>query len=142
MEVTIPRYPDQDPEQDSMSHCRLHWWRLRASEKQALPKGPYWYPLAQETGTSGHSHLETLLCFTLAPNSPPARPALLIQSPEYPVRLLCPWGFSRQEYWSELPYSSPGDLPNPEIEPRSPALQVNSLPAELPGNLATLLHQN
>ena len=36
-------------------------------------------------------------------------------------------GFSRYEYWSGLPFSSPGDLPNPEIEPRSPALQADSL---------------
>ena len=36
--------------------------------------------------------------------------------------------FSRQEYWSEMPFSSPGDLPDPGIEPRSPALQVDSLP--------------
>ena len=48
-------------------------------------------------------------------------------------RLLCPWGFSRQEYWSGLP-CPPGDLPNPEIEPRSPALQADSLPSESQGN--------
>ena len=42
-------------------------------------------------------------------------------------------GFSRQEYWSGLPCPPPGDLPNPGIEPRSPALQVDSLPTELPG---------
>ena len=42
-------------------------------------------------------------------------------------------GFSRQEYWSGLPLSSPGDLPDPGIEPGSPALQVDCLPAELPG---------
>ena len=41
--------------------------------------------------------------------------------------------FSRQEYWSGLPFPSPGDLPNPGIKPRSPALQVDSLPSELPG---------
>ena len=35
-------------------------------------------------------------------------------------------GFSRQEYWSGLPCPSPGDLPNPGIEPRSPALQVDA----------------
>ena len=38
--------------------------------------------------------------------------------------------FSRQEYWSGLPFP-PGDLPDPGIEPRSPALQVDSLPTEL-----------
>ena len=36
-------------------------------------------------------------------------------------------GFSRQEYWSGLPFLSPGDLPNPGIEPESPELQVDSL---------------
>ena len=41
--------------------------------------------------------------------------------------------FSRPEYWSAQPFPSPGDLSNPEIEPRSPSLQVDSLPAEPPG---------
>ena len=41
--------------------------------------------------------------------------------------------FSRQGYWSGLPFSSPGDLPNPVIEPESPALQADSLPSEPPG---------
>ena len=50
-----------------------------------------------------------------------------------PTRLLCPWAFSRQEYWSGLPCPPPRDLPDPGIEPGSPALQENSLPAELPG---------
>ena len=40
-------------------------------------------------------------------------------------------GFSRQEYWSRLPCPSPEDLPDPRIEPGSPALQVDSLPSEL-----------
>ena len=44
-------------------------------------------------------------------------------------------GFSRQEYWSGLPRPPPGDIPNPGIEPRSPALQVDSLPSEPPGKL-------
>ena len=42
-------------------------------------------------------------------------------------------GFSRQEYWSGLPLPSPGDLPDPGIEPRSPALQADALPSEPPG---------
>ena len=41
--------------------------------------------------------------------------------------------FSRPEYWSGQPFPSPGDLPNPGVEPRSPSLQVDSLPAELQG---------
>ena len=42
-------------------------------------------------------------------------------------------GFPRQEYGSGLPFPSPGDLPNPEMEPRFPALQADSLPTELQG---------
>ena len=42
-------------------------------------------------------------------------------------------GFSRQEYWSGLPFPSPGDLPNPGIEPRSPAFQADALTSEPPG---------
>ena len=41
--------------------------------------------------------------------------------------------FSRPEYWSGYPFPSPGNLPNPGIEPRSPALQADSLPAEPQG---------
>ena len=48
-----------------------------------------------------------------------------------PPTLLCPWWFSRQEYWSGLPCPPLGGLPNPRIKPRSPTLQVDSLPAEL-----------
>ena len=61
-----------------------------------------------------------------------------------PVRLfVTPWtvayqappsmGFSRQEYWSGLPFPSPGDLPDPVIELRSPALQADALLSEPPG---------
>ena len=42
--------------------------------------------------------------------------------------------FSRPEYWSGQPFPSPGDLPYPGIEPRSPTLQVDSLPAEYKGS--------
>ena len=42
-------------------------------------------------------------------------------------------GFSRQEYWSGLPFPSPGDLPDPGIEPRSPTLRADALTFEPPG---------
>ena len=42
-------------------------------------------------------------------------------------------GFSRQEYWSELPFPFPGNLPDPGIKPKSPALQEGSLSSKLPG---------
>ena len=50
-------------------------------------------------------------------------------SPESSVRGTL---LSRQEYWSGLPFPSPGDLPDTQIEPGSPTLQVDSLPTELP----------
>ena len=43
--------------------------------------------------------------------------------------------FSRHEYWSGLPFPSPGNLPDPGIEPMSPALQADALPSEPPRNL-------
>ena len=49
--------------------------------------------------------------------------------------------FSRQEYWSGLPFPSPGDLPDPGMEPRSPAFQEDSLPSE-PPRKATCLKIN
>ena len=42
-------------------------------------------------------------------------------------------GFSRQEYWSGLPFPLPGNLPNPEIKPEFPAMQADSWPSEPPG---------
>ena len=51
-------------------------------------------------------------------------------------------GFSRHEYWSGLPFPSSGDLSNPGIEPRSPALRVDPLPSKPPGNNVSLIGQN
>ena len=48
--------------------------------------------------------------------------------------------FSRQEYWSRLPFPSTADLPNPGIEPRSPALKADSLLSEPPGKLNPLTY--
>ena len=48
-------------------------------------------------------------------------------------------GFSRQEYWSGLPFLSPGDLPDPEIEPGSAALQTVSLQSKSPVSNMQLL---
>ena len=62
---------------------------------------------------------------------------------QFPSRVqlfVTPWSvawlsmeFSRQEHWSGLPFPSPGDLPKPGIESRSPTLQADSLPSEPPG---------
>ena len=48
-------------------------------------------------------------------------------------------GFSRQEYWNGFPFPSPGDLPDPGMEPGSPALQVDPLLSEPPGKLLFIL---
>ena len=50
-------------------------------------------------------------------------------APQAPLSM----GFSRQEYWRGLPSPSPGDLPDPGMEPRYPALQVDALLSELKG---------
>ena len=44
-------------------------------------------------------------------------------------------GFSKQEYWSGLPFPSSGNLPDPGIKPGSPALQADALPSEPPGKM-------
>ena len=49
-------------------------------------------------------------------------------------------GFSRQDYWSGLPFTSSVDLPDLGIKPGSPALQADSLPAEPPGKSFIMLH--
>ena len=58
----------------------------------------------------------------------------LFTSLTYSVKCQAPLSmeFSRQEYWSGLPFPSPGDLPNSGIEPGSPALQADTLPSEPP----------
>ena len=48
-------------------------------------------------------------------------------------------GFSRQGYWSGLPFPSPAALPNPGIEPGSPARQADALPSEPPARCEVLL---
>ena len=50
-------------------------------------------------------------------------------------------GFPRQEYWSGLPFPSPGDLPDPGMDPGSPASQEDPLPSEPPGNPTYSLSQ-
>ena len=77
---------------------------------------------------SWHGLTTTNMCVSHLVTSSSLRPHGL-----QPTRLLCPWGFSRQEYWSGLPFPFPGDLPDPGIEPPSPALQADSLPSELQG---------
>ena len=68
------------------------------------------------------------------------RPHGLYPSPPHPQpQLLCPGGFSGQEYWSGLPCLLPGDLPNPGMNPRSLTLQTDSFLSEPPGKPYTFL---
>ena len=57
----------------------------------------------------------------------------LVTSWTVACQALLSMGFTRNEYWSGLPFPSPADLPDPGIESLSPALQVDSLPTELQG---------
>ena len=84
----------------------------------------------------------SLVCDPLSGFSPSAPCAMLSHPVKsdplwphelWPTRLLCPWGFSRQEDWSGLPCPPPGDLPNPGIKHRSSTLQVDSLSSDAPG---------
>ena len=71
-----------------------------------------------------------------------------VKSPSRVLLFATPWtvahqappsmGFSRQEYWSGLPFLSPGDLPDPGIKPRSPAFQADALTSEPPGKPQSL----
>ena len=69
-------------------------------------------------------------------------PTLLPLHGLQPARLLFPWKSPGKNNWSRQPFPSPGDLPDPEIEPRSPALQADSLLSEPPGKPQNLLKQN
>ena len=92
-----------------------------------------WKPPKLEEGNkspSTRSIIEvTQSCLTLCdPHGPVA-----LQAPPY-------MGFSRQEYWSGLPFPSPEDLPNPEIEPRFPTLQADALLSEPPWKPSYNIH--
>ena len=77
--------------------------------------------LNTELSYGGGSDLATKLCQTLVTSWTIAHQASLSL------------GFPRQEYWSGLPFPSPGDLPDSGIKPESPALETDSLPVEPPG---------
>ena len=81
-------------------------------------------------------HLPYDLAVPLLSNDQPKYPRMyyFIQTPwTVAYQALPSMGFSRQVYWSGLPFPSPGDLPYPGIEPGSPALQADALPSEPPG---------
>ena len=85
-----------------------------------MDRGAWWATVHGIT-TVGHN-LATKLYWTIAHQAPLSM------------------GFSRQEYCSGLPFPSPGDLPNPRIKPRSPALQADALTSEPPGKPKKMLN--
>ena len=70
-----------------------------------------------------------------------AKSCLTLETPWILARQAPLSSFSRQDYWSGLPFPSPGDLPDPGIKSLSPALQANSSPTEPPVQIFTSFHQ-
>ena len=106
-------------------------------------------PFPNKVTFSGSGNEEMDVSFRLSPfshysgqggaeNAQPGCQEWMCKSLTHVWLFATPWAiqsmeFSRPEYWSGWPFPSPGDLPNPGIKHTSPALQVDSLPAELPG---------
>ena len=99
------------------NHCR--WW-LQSWQKTLTPwKESYDQP----------KQVRSLSCARLF-----ATPWTIAHQAPLPME------FSRQEYWSGLPFPSPGELPDAGIKPRSPALQVDALTSEPPGKTQPRQH--
>ena len=115
-------WQNKPPLSTSETHTKLcaqpTWHRARANSRNPL--------------SPSESHYENVLvselCLFVTPQSIAHQASLSME-------------FSRQEYWSGLPFPSPGDLPDPGMEPRSPAFQEDSLPSE-PPRKATCLKIN
>ena len=92
--------------------CCLRFWILPYGQYSSMT---WWYRLTR------YSFVVLLQLFSCSVVSDSATPWTVVR--QAPLSM----GFPRREYWSGLPFSSPGDLPNPEIKPRSPAWQADSL---------------
>ena len=97
----------------------VQWLRLHAPNAEAQDQGARFHMPNLKSSHDGD--LVAKWCLALATPWSVAQQAPLSM------------GFSRQEYWSRLPFSSPGDLPDPGTELESPALQADSLLNEPPG---------
>ena len=128
---------------------------LQALLSMGFSRQKYWsglpFPSCRDLPNPGiepTSFMSPALQMDSSPLAPPGKPTIRLKWSEVKslsrVRLFATlWtvahqalpsmGFSRQEYWSGLPFPSPGDLLNPGIEPRSPALQADTLTSEPPG---------
>ena len=88
------------------------------------------FPMSQLFASGGQSSEASASVLIMNKDNAKLCPALAIPWTVACQAPIC-MGFSRQEYWSGLPFPSPGELPDPEIEPRSPAFQADTLPTEL-----------
>ena len=114
-ELQVPSLGQENPLEEG-TVTSSHAWRIPWTEKPGRLQATAWRATSVQS-----SSVQSLSCvrlfatpWTVARQAPPSME------------------FSRQEYWSGLPFPSPGDLPNPGIEPRSPALQAEALTSELP----------
>ena len=115
-------------------------WGRRADEQRKMKGGVYWefcaFRVSQKIAFQRSLfHLLSIYFETFKQNTPNME--FLSESVSRVQFFGIPWAiqsmeFSRPEYWSGQPFPSPGDLPNPGIQPRFPALQADSLPAEPP----------
>ena len=106
------------PRRSSLPRDQTH---VSCIGRQVLYHWVTWETQSTHTAKCGGGGLVTKSCPTLA------TPWTVASQAPLPIE------FSRQEYWSGLSFPSPGDLPNPGIKPRPPALQEDSLPSESPG---------
>ena len=119
----------------------------QAPQSMGLSRQEYWsglpFPSPGDLPNPGIEPRSSALEADALTSELPGKPKVKVKSLSCVLLFATPWtvayqvalsmGFSRQEYWSGLPFPSPGDLPNPGIEPWYPALQADALPSELPG---------
>ena len=125
-ETWVRSLGQEDPLEKGMeTHSSIHAWLLLCMEAcshlcvilsfQVPATGPFWSSESESESEVTQSCPTLCDPWTVAHQAPPSM------------------GFSRQEYWSGLPFPSPEDLPNPGIEPRSPTLQADALTSAPPG---------
>ena len=108
------------------------WWLHKSRTYAQDLKNASW-PL--ESQIRSHSQKLILMCYCYFIHMLSHFSSVRLGATPWTVAYQAPlsMGFSRQECWSGLPFPSPGGLPDPGIEPRSPALQADVLPSEPPG---------
>ena len=113
--VAMPssRGSSQPRDWTQVSHIAGRFFTIWATREASQP--PLFFSMKESESEVAQSCLTLCDPWTVAHQAPPSM------------------GFSRQEYWSGLPFPSPGDLPDPGIEPRSPTLQADALTSAPPG---------